>query len=708
MEPIVPTGTEFYCQENAKESHTDMYDLISSEASFPILRRGCTFYFAIRFERDYVPTQDVVRVRFAIGPKPNVVKGTRVILPVNPKKKHLPNDPNIWSICLNRVDGDTIQVQVHVSAQAPVGIWKCSIQTNIAGQGDKRHDYEIPDDIYIIFNPWCSQDGVFMEREEERNEYVLNETGKIWCGTFKNPTGKHWVFGQFDDIVLPAAMLLLEKSELPHSERGNPIMVTRAISAIVNSVDDGGLVEGRWDGQYEDGTSPFAWTGSTGIMDQFLSSGGNSVKYGQCWVFSGATVTICRTLGIPCRSTTNYVSAHDTNKSMTVDKFFDSLGNKIEESEEVDCRDSCWNFHVWNDVWMARPDLPPGYGGWQIIDATPQETSDQVFRCGPASVVAVKRGEVGYLYDTPFVFSEVNADIVHFKADEESDWGFSRMSINKYHVGRKILTKRTDVNDDQGDTDMWDVTHLYKNPENTPAERLSVYNAVRGIPKAQQFYEIPSEENNDVYFDLIDIDTVPFGEPFDVVVTVENRSTEERTISAVLTAGSVYYTGTAANDIKKSQGVFTLPGGKNDTIRIHVTPDEYISKMVDHGLFKIYAIASVKETKQTWSEEDDFSMILPKISISFPDAIKVGESCEATFSFQEPLRIPLTECSYTIEGPGLQKSKTVKYRDINHHEDITFTETFTAKKAGSRRIVISFTSKQIQNITSCTTVKIEE
>ena len=25
---------------------------------------------------------------------------------------------------------------------------------------------------------------------------------------------------------------------------------------------------------------------------------------------------------------------------------------------------------------MARPDLPTGFGGWQAIDATPQETSD--------------------------------------------------------------------------------------------------------------------------------------------------------------------------------------------------------------------------------------------------------------------------------------------------------------------------------------------
>lgn len=25
---------------------------------------------------------------------------------------------------------------------------------------------------------------------------------------------------------------------------------------------------------------------------------------------------------------------------------------------------------------MARPDLPDGFGGWQVVDATPQETSD--------------------------------------------------------------------------------------------------------------------------------------------------------------------------------------------------------------------------------------------------------------------------------------------------------------------------------------------
>lgn len=87
-------------------------------------------------------------------------------------------------------------------------------------------------------------------------------------------------------------------------------------------------------------------------------------------------VTVCRALGIPCRSVTNYMSAHDTNASLTIDTYIDVNGEKLNNHPGSYTNDSCWNFHVWNDVWMTRPDLPNGYGGWQSIDGTPQETSD--------------------------------------------------------------------------------------------------------------------------------------------------------------------------------------------------------------------------------------------------------------------------------------------------------------------------------------------
>lgn len=44
------------------------------------------------------------------------------------------------------------------------------------------------------------------------------------------------------------------------------------------------------------------------------------------------------------------------------------------------------NFHVWNDCWMKRPDLPSGFDGWQVVDATPQETSSGEAGLCPAPV----------------------------------------------------------------------------------------------------------------------------------------------------------------------------------------------------------------------------------------------------------------------------------------------------------------------------------
>ena len=44
---------------------------------------------------------------------------------------------------------------------------------------------------------------------------------------------------------------------------------------------------------------------------------------------------------------------------------------------------------------MERLDLRGSYGGWQAVDATPQEPSPHspVFTLGPAPVAAVKEGK---------------------------------------------------------------------------------------------------------------------------------------------------------------------------------------------------------------------------------------------------------------------------------------------------------------------------
>lgn len=63
-----------------------------------------------------------------------------------------------------------------------------------------------------------------------------------------------------------------------------------------------------------------------------------------------------------------------------------------------------------------------------------------VFRCGPASVNAVKKGEVYLPYDTGFIFAEVNGDRVYWQVDDADG---SMIAYNKetHSIGKYISTK---------------------------------------------------------------------------------------------------------------------------------------------------------------------------------------------------------------------------------------------------------------------------
>lgn len=41
-------------------------------------------------------------------------------------------------------------------------------------------------------------------------------------------------------------------------------------------------------------------------------------------------------------------------------------------------------------------------------------------------------------------------------------------------------------------------------------------------------------------------------------------------------------------------------------MKIRVSPQDYLDKLVDYAMMKVYVIAMVQETQQIWSEEDDF------------------------------------------------------------------------------------------------------
>lgn len=83
----------------------------------------------------------------SLGQKPSTILGTRAVLAIRPKLRRFPEDPNMWGIILENSGGqaDTVVVQIRIPPIAQIGIWSCSIQTNIIGERHKenRRDYKV-------------------------------------------------------------------------------------------------------------------------------------------------------------------------------------------------------------------------------------------------------------------------------------------------------------------------------------------------------------------------------------------------------------------------------------------------------------------------------------------------------------------------------------------------------------------------------------
>uniref|UniRef100_A0A8C6L417 Protein-glutamine gamma-glutamyltransferase K n=1 Tax=Nothobranchius furzeri TaxID=105023 RepID=A0A8C6L417_NOTFU len=659
--------------QNRVEHHTDQF-----HGDELIIRRGQTFQIEIELSRPFSAETDKMHLELKTGFLPKVSKGTHVIIPL---VEHLEDER--WEAKITEQNGTKIKLSVNSPANAVIGLYGLSVITgSLKDEAPTTHSSS--KNIVMLFNPWCEEDTVFMDDDDQRKEYVLNDTGRIYYGTEKQIGARTWNFGQFHEGILEACLFVLEKSDMPPSGRGDPVNVVRVISAMINAQDDYGVLVGNWSGNYSDGVSPAAWSSSVEILRKYHSSEGIPVSYGQCWVFSGVTTTVLRCLGIPARSVTNFQSAHDTDVSLTTDVYFDENLQPIDHLNS----DSVWNFHVWNDCWMARPDLPPGHGGWQAVDSTPQETSQGIFCCGPASVSAIRSGQVYLKHDTPFVFAEVNSDKIYWQRN--LDGTFSQIYSEKKAVGHCISTKA--VGSDERD----DITQLYKHPEDSEEERIAVETASRYGSKPD-VYSAPAAE--DVQVEVkIDGEGPRMGSDAKLSIVMKNLSSKARRATLHSQVAVMHYTGVLKNAIKKDQIPVELLPNEEKTIEWVLPYQQYQNQLMDQAALMLTLCGRVSETKQVLANQTSFRLRTPDLKIlPLGDAV-VGKEMSAKITFTNPLPRMLKDVVFRVEGLGLQKGHEVVVGDVGGHSTVTLTEHFIPSQPGPRKLVASLDCKQLTQV----------
>ncbi|XP_048253231.1 annulin-like [Haliotis rufescens] len=482
------TAVDLHYEDNAKEHHTDMYACSKGTEERDaelVLRRGQEFKMTITFDRPYDIKKNDITLMFNLGDEYKPHKGLNASFTVD-ETGATKYKPNNWGATVTGQEGNSLTLSVFIPATTPIGEWEFAIQTIVDVKDDKNIIWQYnhtADVIDIIFNPWCKEDWVYMEDDVWRTETVLNDHGTQYYGTYNQVGVKAWAYNQFNYGILDTALHLVRKSFgfQATPAMASPVKVSRMIAKIVNSPDDDGVLLGNWSGNYAGGVAPTAWVGSEKILLEYMKTA-KPVRYGQCWVFSAVTTAVCRALGLPCRSITNFSSAHNTDLfRLSVDVIKREVGGVIEETKD----DFIWNFHVWNEVFMRRPDLNTDaikYDGWQVIDATPQERSDGVYVCGPAPVVAIKEGHLNVGDDTSFVYAEVNADKVEWTNSNVLNT-LVETKRDRYAIGKNISTHKptgkpyassSTGNFMTGDDNMEreDLTKCYKYEDGTPRTTL--------------------------------------------------------------------------------------------------------------------------------------------------------------------------------------------------------------------------------------------
>ncbi|XP_075134178.1 protein-glutamine gamma-glutamyltransferase 6-like [Leptodactylus fuscus] len=682
-------------KENKIKHHT-----IDYSTKGLVLRRGQSFEINLTLNRPPEPN-DTIDFVVETG-KPSSGKKISSNFSLSTKK---PNNES-WSAVADSLTSSTVNVTITSPVNAIIGSYRMTAQ--LFSEGFTSH---VMGDLILLFNPWAPEDDVYLKEEVERVEYVLSDSTIIYFGSENSVGADGWNLGQFEDDILQTCLTILERQKLVHlSLLHDPKEVSRVCSAMINSNDDKGVIVGRWHGSYADGVSPSTWTGSVEILRRWRVSG--PVRYGQCWVFAGVLCTVLRCLGIPNRIVTNFNSAHDSNGNLSIDSYYDSDGNSLEDNETY------WNFHVWNEAWFTRQDLGSSYDGWQVLDATPQEPSEGVFQLGPTSVTAVKQGDVNQKYDCPFVFSEVNADLIDWIYNEE-EGSYSKVQSNTRKIGKFISTKAVGANT------RLDITSDYKHDEGTDEERKVYDNALNQLFGHRIITESPMSTRDLVIRTPIgrsapmepvttptisgnfkDSDPAVIGQDVKVILVLRNTSSSKN-ITMHFNVKSIGYTRRRMNSVMNDTMTISMAPSQEKEIPFTIPYSKYIDSLLDDKVLEVTALCKGDGIKELLVSKV-ITLQSPSLNFMVLNKPVLNEPLEIEVTIVNPLSETLEDCVLRAEGSGLIKEQITHIISMEPDEEATVTLEFTPYKKGSKQLQVVVTSDRIKSIKGYTIIDVEE
>ncbi|XP_053677744.1 annulin-like [Anopheles nili] len=648
-------------RENGKTFHTDLYELMARPrfANRPrqlVVRRGAPFVVRLLCNRSFDPSVDTLVLAFSVVPFGTEMicfgNGTEVYVRLQVKDtdgwEDLQDEWGAWLTNTTEKHGGEIELTLLIMtpSNAPVARWTMEFHCRLDTTNAKSY-MKSPSLVYLLYNPWCKKDAVFLE-----------------------------------------------------------VRVTRALGSALNSRDFYGVLEGNWTGNYEQGRPPLSWGGSVKILQQFYATL-KPVKYGQCWVYAGIFGTVCRALGIPIRLVTNFESACDRDYSLTLDFFLDERDSLDMGMTE----ESIWNYHVWNEAWMKREDLENElYDGWQVVDATPMILSDGLYRTGPCPVEAIKQGNVHIPYDAEFIFGEVNADVVYWIRGNDLRPSIP-LKVNTRKVGHRISTKAIGSDTRKDITDRYkypEGSHQERQVKQAAMKRNCSRFGNSGLAK-NLLCEVDVENetvlvSRDIDLQLRCDNELVFGTTFKMELIITSLI-DSIDVTGKLVLKISDYTGRHTETIKKIPFYVRLVMDHSKSIGVRLDFDEYFRPNPDLTCIKVTCTARVKGYDRTYFAMDSFHLASPTIRLSLVENSEASRLA-VQIEFTNPLRVPLTDGFLFVEGSRFTAPFEKQCDLIPVGETAQFFYPINVSQRGKAVISVRFVSNELKIVDGHIVVKI--
>ncbi|XP_016151580.1 PREDICTED: protein-glutamine gamma-glutamyltransferase 5-like [Ficedula albicollis] len=732
MEVIELGEVDLNCPSNCQIHNTHFFG-----TDRQIIRRGQAFSFYARFQnREWDDSVDQAAFTVETGLRPCESNETKCTFPMG---RCL--DQTCWSASYKVHQPKCISISVFPPSNVCIGRYILNMQITSCG-----HTYQrCLGDFYVLFNPWCADDPVYLDNQAHREEYVLNEHGILYEGVHKHITSRPWHFGQFEDGILDICLKILDMgasyhhgSDRDHCWRNDPVHVSMVVNHMISSHTTNSIMKIPENNDYLKGTKPFSWNGSVPILQQWYSGRCRPVRYGYCGSLASVMCTVMRCLGIPSRVVTSFCFPCSIENPLGINEIFDSTGKNLCGKDKL-WRYHCWNeswmarrdinqccgdwqcldptpletgrgvklgnprnifncifpchrrYHCWNESWMARRDINQCCGDWQCLDPTPLETGRGSACSGPTWVRSIREGELDLDYDGHHMFSRVNSNYVGWLSQNNAKR--TKFFCDTWPCGQRLITKSV------GSEQFEDITGAYKYELGSVKNKEAYYRAYRrihpGYCNASNCHidrELSSLKNpflsdSGINMRLKMANCPMYGEDVQLNWLLENLRNENKTLKFNLCAQIITYSGCPMDQFWKDSVNVTLGPREVKKIPVCISYNQYGSYLCDHNIMKVVAVSD-PECGEVLMVSRDIVVNRPPVIVKLLSQPRLKVPCTAEISFCNPLQEDMKNCVMTLEGCGLFKEPmTIDLGTLASNQQARTIVEFTPYRLGSHRLL---------------------